>query len=130
MNKCTLGTSVAVILVACTAPRPGVISPAVGTRLACAERLATALGFTDRSARTSSSVSWRRYRHEDKEGTGDASSVTPYRHEPYQTASWDELSVQATDSTVSVHIGSFPRGTVPSESAKLAADRIRQECGR
>jgi len=130
MDKCILGTSVAVLLVACAAPRPAGISPAVGTRLACAERLATALGYTYPSYPTPSSVSLRRYRHEFNEGAGDVSSVTPYRHEPDQTDSWDELSMQATDSTVSVSAGSFPRGTVPSESAKLAADRIRRECGR
>ena len=124
MNKCILGPSVAALLVACPAPRPAVSSSPVGTRLACAEKLATALGFTDPSSRTPSSVSLRRYRHEGTE------CVTRYYHQPYQSACGDLLLVQATDSTLSVRVASFPLGTVPSQDAKLAADRIRQECGR
>jgi len=123
MNKLMLGTSVAALLVACPAPRPAVTSSPVGTRLACAEKLATALGFTDASSRTPTSVSLRRYRHEGTQ------CVTQYYHQPGQSGCWDELLVQATDSTVSVRAGSFPAGTVPSQNATLAAERIRRECG-
>jgi len=124
MNKCILGTGVAALLAACPAPRPAETSSPVGTRLTCAEKVATALGFADASARTPSSLSLRRYRHDG------AQCVTHYYHQPDESGCWDELLVQATDSTVSVRAGSFPSGTVASQNATLVAERIRQECGR
>ena len=112
MNCRVLGTSVAALLVSCPAARPSVTTSPVSTRLACAERIGTMLGFREPRLPGASSVLLSRHR---SEGGHDA---------------WVALFVTASDSTVSVDVRPGPSGNLASEDAQLAADRIRRECGR